>query len=129
MTSAMHIRSWRVCRVGTAPVIATRRQRHRARKRASGATGAEGDVESMDPSTSANGRQVASESSTTNLSADDGDAVVDVYVRDLVTNMTTRVSRASGADGAKGNSRSEHASVSADERFVAFDWTADQPEP
>ena len=54
----------------------------------------------MNPSTSANGRHVASESSITNLSADDGDAVADVYLRDLVANTTTLVSRASGADEA-----------------------------
>src|SRR4051794_27226487 len=70
--------------------------------RASGAGGAKGNAGSGVPSISADGRYVAFASSATNLVAEDTDAASDVFVRDLLTNTTTLVSRASGA-GIKSN--------------------------
>ena len=64
--------------------------------RASGAAGAAGDRNAYIPSISADGRYVAFESGADNLSSEDDDTVVDVYVRDLRTRTTTLVSRAKG---------------------------------
>jgi WD40-like Beta Propeller Repeat len=66
------------------------------------------------------GRFVAFASFASNLHPDDPDAISDVFVRDLVTNTTTLVSRAAGAAGAKGNDGSFDPALSADGRYVAF---------
>ena len=71
------------------------------------------------PAISADGRYVAFESQGQSLVADDGDEV-DVFVRDLVSETTTLVSRASGVDGPPGNRGSFEPSISGDGRFVAF---------
>jgi Tol biopolymer transport system component len=92
--------------------------------RASGKSGAKANGPSYRPTISANGRFVVFESRATNLVRDDGDELIDVYVRDLKTNRTTLVSRASGPAGEKGNSDSTDASISADGRMVAFASTA-----
>jgi TolB protein len=88
--------------------------------RASGPAGAKGDAPSFTPEISADGRFVAFSSDAQNLSGADNDEALDVFVRDLATNTTTLVSRASGLAGAGGDSGSSNASMSADGRFVAF---------
>jgi Tol biopolymer transport system component len=88
--------------------------------RAAGADGDKADSFSFEPAVSADGRFVAFESQASNLHPDDDDGTPDVFVRDLQLNTTTLVSRATGADGDKGNSGSGGAAVSADGRFVAF---------
>ena len=98
--------------------------------RASGADGAPGNAASFAPSISDDGRFVAFMSSASNLAADDTetpagptvgfDPGFDVFVRDLQTQTTTLVSRASGATGADGNGPSAAPAISADGRFVAF---------
>ena len=89
-----------------------------------GPNGADGD--SSNPSTSADGRFVAFESSANNLSADDNDAVTNVFVRDTQANTTALVSRQSGTAPLNGaNGSSSDASISADGRFVAFASLAD----
>jgi WD40-like Beta Propeller Repeat len=80
-------------------------------------------------SISADGRFVAFESTATNLHPDDTENNLDVFVRDLQTNKTTLVSRATGAAGAKGNQASLAASISADGRFVAFHSAATNLDP
>ena len=97
--------------------------------RASGASGAKGNGVSFPGSLSADGRFVAFTSSATNLSSDDGDTTSDVFVRDLQTNTTTLVSRAGGADGAKGNGYSTGAKLSRDGRFMAFSSEASNLSP
>lgn len=92
--------------------------------RASGAQGSKGNRGSFDPALSANGRFVAFESEAENLSPDDPDAVLDVFVRDLVTGETTLISRADGTSGAKANGSSYLNAISADGRFVAFESEA-----
>ena len=87
-----------------------------------GPAGAPGDDRSYWPSISADGRFVAFESSATNLSGDDNDAIDDVFVRDLRTNVITYVSH--GHAGTPGNGPSYSPSISADGRFVAFDSAA-----
>jgi len=52
-----------------------------------------------------------------------------VFVRDLDTDTITLVSRAGGADGAKGNGDSLDAAISDDGRFVAFDSYASNLSP
>lgn len=88
--------------------------------RASGVSGATGNFYSRNPSVSADGRFVAFHSAASNLHPDDPDAIQDVYVRDLLANTTTLVSRASGVAGAKGDDDSYYASISDDGRYVAF---------
>jgi Tol biopolymer transport system component len=87
--------------------------------RASGPSGAKGTVASFNPRISADGRFVAFRSNS-NLVPEDDDRVEDVYVRDLQTDQTILVSRASGHPGEKGNGGSFNPSISADGRRVAF---------
>jgi Tol biopolymer transport system component len=88
--------------------------------RGTGALGAKGNAASDSPSISADGRYVAFRSRASNLSADDPDATSDVYVRDMQTDTTTLVSRATGVAGVKGGGASFSPSISAEGRFVAF---------
>ena len=88
--------------------------------RAGGPRGAAGDGDSINPVISADGRFVAFDSEARNLSRDDRDAEIDVFVRDLVTARTTLVSRASGSRGRKANDFSLVGGLSADGRVVAF---------
>jgi Putative Ig domain/Fibronectin type III domain/WD40-like Beta Propeller Repeat len=68
---------------------------------------------------SANGRYVAFISYASNLVAGDTNGSPDVFVHDMVTGATTRVSVAS--DGTQGNDYSWHVpALSADGRYVAF---------
>jgi Tol biopolymer transport system component len=82
-------------------------------------SGAQANSDSYDSFISADGRYVAFPSAATNLVAGDTNGVVDIFVRDLLTNTTTRVSVDSG--GAEGDNSSYLASLSADGRYVAFE--------
>lgn len=93
--------------------------------RASGVAGAAGDDFSDTPSISADGRFVAFVSAARNLSDEDTDAAADIFVRDLLANTTTLVSRATTATGYAGDRFSAEPSISADGRFVAFGSAAD----
>jgi Tol biopolymer transport system component len=97
--------------------------------RASGASGAKGDGGSLSPSLSADGAHVAFSSRARNLDPDDPDPVPDVFVRDLGAQTTTVASRASTADGAKGDSDSLYPSLSANGGMVAFDSGATNLHP
>jgi Tol biopolymer transport system component len=90
--------------------------------RATGPAGAAGDGESTDPSISADGRHVAFVSGATNFSNEDTDTPgqTDIFVRDLDTNVTELVSRASGPTGAAGADYSFAPSISADGSRIAF---------
>jgi|GEM_PF-1050802 len=85
--------------------------------RASGPDGVPGN--GADPSISADGNVVAF-TSWEKLDPADADTEGDVYVRNMSTNQTTLVSRADGADGAKGNEPSGLPTVSGDGNRVAF---------
>src|SRR4051812_29584091 len=87
--------------------------------RASGPTGQIDEFDAYDPSISADGRYVAFASSGKNLSPE-ANGESQVYVRDLVANTTTLVSRVSGPSGAAADGWSTEASISADGRKVAF---------
>jgi Tol biopolymer transport system component len=82
--------------------------------------GNQGNVRSLfnAPSISADGRFVAFESRASNIVPGDTNDGLDIFVRDTLTNTTTRVSFDSA--GNQGNSSSESPSISADGRFVAF---------
>ena len=97
--------------------------------RASGATGAKAEENADQAAISADGRFVAFRSPANNLHDDDADSTVDVYVRDLQTNTTALVSRATGATGTPGNNTSDQPAISADGRFVAFTSTATNLHP
>lgn len=79
------------------------------------------------PSISANGRFVAFESCYDNLVAGDTNAFVDVFVRDMVTGVTTRASL--GAKAAQANGSSDNPAISADGRSVAFTSAATNLDP
>lgn len=88
--------------------------------RADGLAGAKGNSSSYVPAM-ADGRYVAFDSTATNLSPDDPDTANDIYVRDVVANTTTLVTRASGAAGPKANAGANNPpSISANGRYVAF---------
>ena len=73
---------------------------------------------SSHPALSSDGRYVAFESAATNLVPGDTNGQSDIFVRDLQTGVTTRVSVAS--DGAQADYFSRSPSVSGDGRFVVF---------
>ncbi len=95
--------------------------------RADGANGVKGS--GRESTISADGRYVAFSSDSPNLDPDDGDFTPDIYVRDLRTNETALVSRASGASGAKSNAGSFSPSISGDGRYVAFSSRATNLDP
>ncbi len=85
--------------------------------------GSEGNGYSEEVSISADGRYVAFRSGASNLVSGDTNNHPDIFVRDLQTNQTTRVSVAS--DGTQANNFSFEPSISADGRYVAFMSWAD----
>ena len=97
--------------------------------RAAGAAGVKANGPATNPFISADGRKVAFQSTATNLDPADADATADIFVRDLVANTTTLVSRASGAAGAKGDATSSEASISGDGRLVSFISAATNLDP
>jgi Tol biopolymer transport system component len=70
------------------------------------------------PAISADGRFVVFGSLATNLVAADGNGVQDVFVHDLTTHATTRVSV--NDSGAEGDNISSQPAISGDGRYVAF---------
>jgi Tol biopolymer transport system component len=86
------------------------------------ATGTLGDLYSVHPSISADGRYVAFESMATTFVPTDVNGVPDVFVKDRVTAALILVS--ARPDGIPGNGSSYHPSISGDGRFVAFESNA-----
>jgi subtilisin family serine protease/Tol biopolymer transport system component len=81
-------------------------------------SGAPGNGLSGPPSFSADGNIVTFNSDSSDLVAGDTNQQTDVFVRDLRTGVTERVSVA--PDGTGGNGGSREQSISADARYVAF---------
>jgi TolB protein len=81
-------------------------------------SGGVGNRSSAEPAISGNGRFVAFTSHSTNLVAGDTNSRQDVFLRDLMTGTTRRVSL--GPQGRQGNRRSHQAAVSTDGRYVVF---------
>ena len=80
--------------------------------------GTQGNAESDAPTLSADGRYAAFQSDASNLVANDTNAVKDVFVHDLQTGITTRVSL--GLGGAQGDGNSYSSAITPDGRYVAF---------
>src|SRR5207249_11761274 len=81
-------------------------------------TGAQGNLFSLYPAMSSDGRFVVFESRASNLVPQDTNAASDVFVHDLASGNTTRVSVSSA--GAQGNSDSLTPSISSDGRYGGF---------
>jgi hypothetical protein len=77
-----------------------------------------GDGDSSEPSIGGDGRHVAFRSSASNLVARDTNGVADIFVKDLATGATTRVS--TNEDGEQGDAPSSRPEISADGRYVIF---------
>lgn len=84
--------------------------------------GVAGDGESTFPYISGNGRFVVFESDSSNLVNGDSNGVRDIFIRDLQSETTERVSV--GPGGAQANAASARARCSADGRFVVFHSSA-----
>ena len=85
-------------------------------------TGTQGNGDCIEPQISANGRFVAFSSSSTNLVVGDTNGQYDVFVHDLQTSQTTRVSVSS--TGQQGSGSSGGPAMSDDGNFVAFQSAA-----
>jgi Tol biopolymer transport system component len=81
--------------------------------------GAQGDGPSLAPSISGDGRRVAFESDAANLVAGDANRTEDVFVRDIPSGKTTRVSL--GWQDAEGQRPSFGGVISADGKVVGFE--------
>ncbi|MEW6183312.1 MAG: Ig-like domain-containing protein [Bacillota bacterium] len=79
--------------------------------------GSQGDADSANPSISADGRYVAFDS-VTRLVSEDSASYKDIFVRNLQTNQTERVSVSNG--GSQSQGASWNASINQDGRYVAF---------
>jgi Tol biopolymer transport system component len=81
-------------------------------------SGAQANGDSFSPSISVDGRYIAFHSSASNLTSNDTNGVEDVFVHDLQTGETTRVSI--NSNGVQGNLTSNQAHVFGNGRYVAF---------
>jgi Tol biopolymer transport system component len=77
---------------------------------------------SFEPSVSADGRYVAFGSVASNLVSGDTNGSADIFVHDRTTGVTEKVSI--GLEGAQANGSSNHPSISADGRYIAFESDA-----
>jgi Tol biopolymer transport system component/Ca2+-binding RTX toxin-like protein len=82
----------------------------------------QGDAESWDAAISSDGTSVAFQSFATNLVTGDGNGYYDIFVRDLTTGTTERVSIDS--IGGEANNDSYNPAISGDGRYVAFESLA-----
>jgi Tol biopolymer transport system component len=80
--------------------------------------GTKGNIDSFYPSISADGRYVAFASYATNLVAGDTNNAVDIFVHDLLTGQTERVSVSTS--GKQANAGSNFPVISGNGRYVAF---------
>jgi hypothetical protein len=80
--------------------------------------GAQANDLSSDPTISADGGYIAFESDASNLVSDDNNNSTDIFVRDLHTGQTERVSISSS--GVEGNLSSFNPTISSNGQFVAF---------
>jgi hypothetical protein len=89
--------------------------------RADGLSGSVGDKYSANPAISGDGKEIAFESTATNLVADDTNGSLDVFVRTLNTGSTKLVARAGGASGAIGDFGADTPAISKDGSTVTFE--------
>ena len=93
--------------------------------RATGPAGATVDATAAISSASASGEQVAFDTDANNISAEDNNNFRNVFARDAATNVTTFVSRATGAAGTGGDGSSQDPSISGNGLVVTFESNAD----
>jgi Tol biopolymer transport system component len=98
------------------------RQTGQTRRVSVASDGTQGYGDSFDCAISADGRYVSFVSGADNLVADDTNGHLDIFVHDLQTGQTSRVSVAT--DGTQGDYDSHTPTLSADGRYVAFDSQA-----
>jgi Tol biopolymer transport system component len=91
--------------------------------------GAQGDIGSNHPAMSADARYVAFRSRATNLVPDDRNGHGDVFVRDRLLGVTTRVSVNSEGEEGNDDSGRNGVDITPDGRFVVFDSEADNLVP
>jgi Tol biopolymer transport system component len=84
--------------------------------------GSQGNGDSSYGTLSADGSRVAFESTASNLVRGDTNPLVDIFVHDLASGTTTRVSVASS--GAQGDGSCRYCSLSGDGRHVTFESTS-----
>jgi predicted RNA-binding protein with TRAM domain len=82
--------------------------------------GTQGNNSSSSPSISADGRYIAFDSSSNNLVNDDTNNQPDIFMHDIQTGETVRISVASDGSQAKGIEGSYAPSISSDGHYVAF---------
>jgi predicted outer membrane repeat protein len=92
-----------------------------------GTNGAEGNNDSYFPVIANHGRYIAFNSYASNLVSGDTNGKSDVFVRDIQTGRTTRVSV--NSQGVQGNNNSYRPSISADGRYIVFESDADNLVP
>jgi Tol biopolymer transport system component len=100
--------------------------------RATGANGAKANVGHEIPQASQlslDGRYATFSSGGSNLDPADTDRTIDVFLRDLRDRVTTLVSRADGALGAKGNGDSTVGDAAAGGRYVVFNSLSSNLDP
>jgi hypothetical protein len=94
------------------------RKAHRTVKVSVHGHGGSVNADSFGPSISGDGRYVVYSSFASNIVPGDTNATTDVFVRDMVTGVTRRVSVAS--DGTQADDPSVYAAISANGRYVTF---------
>jgi Tol biopolymer transport system component len=97
--------------------------------RRDGLAGAAGAADSHYPSISASGAKVAFHSAADDLSDEDTDGTIDVFLRDTAAGTTTLVSRQHGTSGVAANGNSYRPSISASGQRIAFESDADNLSP
>jgi subtilisin family serine protease/Tol biopolymer transport system component len=98
------------------------RQRRTLDRISVGAAGSQGNSDSSSPSLTSDGRLVAFQSTASNLVANDNNGFGDVFVRDLDSEITRRVSLGPGQ--AEANGSSGLPAISGDGQIVAFTSSA-----
>lgn len=80
--------------------------------------GEQSDGDSVSPSISIDGKLITFESTATDITNDDVEGQRDIFLRNLNTDTSTRISQ--NTTGAGGNLNSFRASISTDGRYIAF---------
>ena len=106
----------------TARTSSSRTCKPTSRRKSTPAAAAARRTKSARTANHANGRYVVFTSFATNLVTGDTNGSSDIFVKDLQTGIVTRVSTDSA--GNQGNGASDHSTISADGRYVAFESQA-----
>ena len=97
--------------------------------RANGAGGVKSNGQSCPHFVSTDGQHVSFGTDGTNVDPADTDTTFDVYIRDVLGDSTTLVSRATGSAGAKGNAGAFNLALSGDAHYAAWLTTANNLSP